>query len=619
LKAFVRVTEVVLLVVAISWVFVYLNTNVYSQYKPKIEMDIGKSYLDSVSENFISSAANNYDLAALESMMSSELSEEYVGSKVTMTYQVPIIIDEEAWYGDWLKRKKIIVREDQGYERDNEVVTVKVEVENTTNCTKELRLVRKGELVPIHVFNTTYNDGCNSAYISFFTSLSPYEEKEYYLYYSNPEAEEPQYDFEIAHSSCVQIFGTNGNKWDYFDDCDNSPSLVVKGMGYSMQTDDAQPEHLKAGTKNGTQGVCINHNASILNVSIEEYPILKLKLKKDDKADTCIVAYVTNGVSLDKRVIAKANSSDCDTYQSAQNVLSIEDGWYFYTYNLSSLGYSTLDTITFATDLGDGGDHIYVDQMELCKAGISASVGSQENITNRTETFMLAYNFPSNVDKNSILVKTDKGMASRNVIFDWYRVRMTARSSYDIIDSGIGLSATLEVEEGKTVDINSITAFVDGDKVPVDLESYSTNGNKTDVDLTIKTTMIANKGYTIDIYYASNDTNHTANYVNIHRDVDSVTIQKINPEKTTRADVIFYVPGGTNNAVLVYSIGTLYKSSYNSSLMSGEVVTPAEDKEKEGRSPSMTRIIPPNAKLATKVIPLDEGMCEINLYTWRLI
>ncbi len=97
----------------------------------------------------------------------------------------------------WKYSKKVVLSEDRGLERANEVVTVKMDFApgECVNATKEIRVTdESGQEVTSQVLEEVYSEGwCVEANVAFLAQQEPNSRREYIIYYGNTQAEKPEY------------------------------------------------------------------------------------------------------------------------------------------------------------------------------------------------------------------------------------------------------------------------------------------------------------------------------------------------------------------------------------------------------------------------------------------
>jgi len=97
----------------------------------------------------------------------------------------------------WRYSKKVVLSEDRGLERANEVVTVKMDFApgECVNATKEIRVTdESAQEVTSQVLEEVYREGwCVEAKVAFLAQQELNTRREYTIYYGNTQAEKPEY------------------------------------------------------------------------------------------------------------------------------------------------------------------------------------------------------------------------------------------------------------------------------------------------------------------------------------------------------------------------------------------------------------------------------------------
>jgi len=150
-------------------------------------------------------------------------------SLLSQEVEVTISIISTPWWNSfWLYRKPILLSESEGIERRNIVVEANITTEgHINNCSKEIRVIstETGENIEIPV-NIVDGDDATWCMIRFKANVSAnaVNEKNYYVYYGNPQATFPAYPEITTNKTYNFISGAGADKWAYeYDSSTSTP------------------------------------------------------------------------------------------------------------------------------------------------------------------------------------------------------------------------------------------------------------------------------------------------------------------------------------------------------------------------------------------------------------
>jgi len=168
------------------------------------------------------------------------------------------------WNTNWKKRQQLIINEETGTNQENILIGINITgLNNIQSCENELRIIKHEDatktIIPRRIYYTDNSEWC---YFVFYGNLTANEEnKEYYAYYNNSGASNPNYNVDVTTHT---LFNARESGAD-----EGTPTSVANIIG---KNDDTYAEM----TQGGGGGTHSAHGRAFINETFG--PIQKVEV-----------------------------------------------------------------------------------------------------------------------------------------------------------------------------------------------------------------------------------------------------------------------------------------------------------------------------------------------------
>ncbi len=272
------------------------------------------------------------------------------------------------------------------------------------------------------------------------------------------------------------------------------------------------------------------------------------------------------------------------------------------------------------------------------EADISTKISIEDisGATREKDEFGFTYNFPKNVDKNSIFMTAESELMDKNVLWVWYVTPVSFENNLttNMLNENITLMNT-DVQVPSTYGVlnDSLSFFLNNEELDLQVDNIKNISNgwfNLSANVTVKIPFLKSgdvaHGY---LFYAFNSTtfNNTFNgrivaLTNKREDTYIKTL-KLKAEASTRADVLLTTTLNASKKkelFATYSINTKKLNSYNSSMTlankTNVTISLSENTVKGGEFPLYTKLPSARVYSSTKIIPVEENIGKVRLFVW---
>lgn len=232
----------------------------------------------------------------------------------------------------------------------------------------------------------------------------------------------------------------------------------------------------------------------------------------------------------------------------------------------------------------------------------------------------LSYNFPVNIDQNSINALSDSALPVM-IEWNWYLKKITIQND-NTKRTPINLGINNITLTGDNVKPESIVLYCNNKKNRIDLEWSNTSSEECNASITAEVFLEKNEIQNCQLYYANNQSIYNSSFTELSPKEAGANIITGAGQDSKRADILIQLNEikafEEKKIYLKYSIGrgenTAYKT-INKNPSQG-LTASFTDESKLGSFPIRSIIADETAQESSVFISTDQGLSELKIRSW---